>query len=216
MTSRAAPPIDSSRNPPRAEEIEEDRLRRRRAIIKLVLVADCIIVIVSWIILAFFVRISQMLNYYPPYNVISGPSLILIAVVTFLGFYLASLDEGTDRGHAMRNAITAAFVILYLVMLPYVLVGPEYFSALFGGQSSTISGGSAGLSEEQYDRVRDSIEYGRNIFSGFTSFITTVLAFYFVSQVIEGVARNRETGQTQRAEIEAAAQVEAARVQNQG
>ena len=132
----------------------------------------------------------------------------MIAIVTFLGCYLASMDEGTERGHAMRNAITGAFVILYLVMVPYVLVAPEFFTSLFGG-TSIGSLGSDRQSAVTDEAATVSVEYGRNIFSGFTGFITTVLAFYFVSQVIEGVAKNREAGQTQRAEIDATSRAEA-------
>jgi cytochrome b561 len=63
-----------------------------------------------------------------PFNwrVTIGAGLMLVAVITFAGFYLASPATTPTRDPWMRNAIAATFVAFYLVLLTLLLVAPNF------------------------------------------------------------------------------------------
>ena len=205
-----------------AAKLETDRLtRERRAILKWVFLADLGILVVAWLLLIWSDRVFfttdpaiTRTQLYVPIHFIAAVGLILIALVTFFGLYLASVVGGADFGHSMRNAITAAFVVLYLVMLPFMLLSPQYFSSMF--ISSLDPSFTGTLNADQLEAVTESVEFGRSIFSGFTNFITIVLGFYFAAQVTEQVSRNREAGETERKEIESLTSIEMMQMQQSG
>lgn len=190
-----------------AAKPETARLANKQGeIVRRVLFADIVIIVAVWGVLIgtdfFFTGAGSSEWRYIPIQFIAGAGLILMAVVTFFGLYLASVAGGADFGHSMRNAITAAFVVLYLVMLPVMLLSPKLFQSTFGPTSTGT------LNADQLEAITDDVEFGRDTFSGFTNFITIVLGFYFASQVTEQVSKNRERGETERTEIESLAQIE--------
>ena len=99
-----------------------------------------------------------------------------IGLWTFLGFFYVLYGPGLVVEMAMRNAITASVVSMFLVTVGIV----TFFSTI----SSTASTPPEPLSE-----------LTRTIVSSFQTVVTVVIGFYFTSSaIVEGIQRNRTGG----------------------
>ena len=136
---------------------------------------DLAIVVLGWALVAWD----------PPWipnSVIFGVSLGAIGIVTFFGFYGAHESDSPARDPRLRNAIAAAFVMFYLVLL----------TQLFGSPSLRLS------------LARDAESaFGRDIFNGFTTFVGVILGFYFVAWTADSVTRTIQSESTTREAIKA-------------
>jgi hypothetical protein len=96
-----------------------------------------------------------------------------IGIWTFLGFFYILYGPGLVVEMAMRNAITASVVSMFLVTVGIVTF------------YSTIPG-AAGTAPEPLS------ELTRTIVSSFQTVVTVVVGFYFTSSaIVEGIQRNR-------------------------
>jgi hypothetical protein len=161
---------EPSREPPiQQEPPTEDRVWIKRA-----LVADIVIVPITWTLL---VLGRNGLNIIPVGDVtVLGVAFMLIPLVTFGGFYLSSPATATSRDPWMRNALAVTFVMNYLFFLALLLLVPHIRESLAG--------------------------FGEQLFTGFTTFVGTVLAFYFATQAAERITETVQSGMTTRAAIE--------------
>ncbi len=103
-------------------------------------------------------------NAWLPWQPIAGASLALVAVTSFGGFYLAS--------RRARVAITASFLLTFLVLLTYVV---------------TIS------------QIKDVADAPEGLVSDFRIVVQTIIGFYFGTEAIVaatkvmGVARSTDS-----------------------
>jgi hypothetical protein len=103
-----------------------------------------------------------------------------IGIWTFLGFFYILYGPGLVVEMAMRNAITASVISMFLVTVGIV----TFFSTIPTG---------AGTAPQPLS------ELTRTIVSSFQSVVTVVLGFYFTSSaIVEGIQRNRTGGITDR------------------
>jgi hypothetical protein len=180
-----------------------------RSILLWVLRFDILIIVVGWILMWLSERAqiapadADTATFVPPWyhipiNLIASTALILVAIITFFGFFFASSANGSDFGHATRNAVTAAFVGLYLVILPFILLSPQYFASLFGDAPVAAA-------EDGQIAVASGVEYARELFNGFTGFLTTIIAFYFAAQVVDKASSDVKESTIAKSENEAEA-----------
>lgn len=147
--------------------------------IKRALAANIVIAVATWILLlvgsqgSSIVPISEV--------VVVGLGLMLVAFITFGGFYLSSPPTATSRDPWMRNAIAGTFVLYYLYLLSYLLVAKQIRATL------QIADSEPALTSAE--------------FQGFSTFVGIVLAFYFATQVAERITETVQSGQTTRAAL---------------
>jgi hypothetical protein len=115
-------------------------------------------------------------------SVIFGVSLGAVGIVTFFGFYSAHASDAPARDPRLRNAIAAAFVMFYLVLL----------TQLFGSPS---------LRQSLTRDVESS--FGQDIFNGFTTFVGVILGFYFAAWTADSLTRTIQSESTTREAIKA-------------
>ena len=164
--------------------------------IRIAFAVDIAIVFAVW---ALLVLGSQGYRIVPINQIVAvGVALMLVAFVTFGGFYLASPATATSRDPWMRNAIAASFVMFYLFLLTLLLTAAPFRDVLLGlaasapGQQTPIdpqtSAGAAAFIEKMFD--------------GFSTFLGIVLGFYFATQAAERITETIQSGQTTRTAIQ--------------
>jgi hypothetical protein len=160
-----------------------DHPTEQRKWIKIALVTDIVIVVALWALLPLGSQGYRLL----PINhmVASGVALMLVAFVTFGGFYLASPAMATSRDPWMRNAIAATFVMFYLFLLTLLLASSPLRTAVTGEATPP-----------------ETITFGERMFNGFSTFVGIVLGFYFATQAAERVTETIQSGQTTRIAIQ--------------
>jgi hypothetical protein len=123
----------------------------------------------------------------PHPTITTTATLMLIAIITFFGFYLHGDRQGINLDSSTRNAIAAAFVVLYFSILANVILAP---------------GARAALGPE-FNRDPDPA-LGITIFNGFTEFLKVVLGFYFGTQAVKYVADAVVASQVSKATVDTA------------
>jgi hypothetical protein len=178
----------------------------RRAWIKWALAVDVLLVLLMWVLLTLGSAGEGSL----PVNwrVTIGAALMLVAFVTFAGFYLASPPDAPARDPWMRNAIAATFVVFYLVLLTLLLTGPNFRIEVAG--TARVPDRFDPTPDEPRDgggvdqpAVIDDIPFGEEVFNGYTTFLAVILTFYFGSQAAEKITDTIQAQKTTRAAIAA-------------
>jgi hypothetical protein len=155
-----------------------------RSWIKIALLADIAIVLLTWTLLVLGLQGAKLIPI--PDVIVVGTALMLVAFITFGGFYLASPATATSRDPWMRNAIAATFVMFYLFLFSLLIVGSEVREWIL--DDGTQSGA-------------ETFSFGVETFNGFTTFVGLVIGFYFATQAVERVTDAVQSGQTTRAAI---------------
>jgi hypothetical protein len=182
-------------------------MTENRTWIMAALALDIVIVLVMWLLLT---QGSAGAGVWPfNWRVTMGAALTLVAFVTFAGFYLASPADAQTRDPWMRNTIAASFVAFYLVLLTLLLVAPNFrievssteqvpsrFDPEPVDEDESVGGGNAGQVAAD-----DLSPFGEEIFTGFTTFLGVILAFYFAAQAAEKVTDTIQQEKTTRAAI---------------
>lgn len=185
MTASIPSPATDPSPTPATDDLANapDHPTEERSWIKIALVTDIVIILAFWTLLGLGSQGYQML----PINhmIAAGAALMLVAFVTFGGFYLASPATATSRDPWMRNAIAATFVMFYLFLLTLLLAASPLREEVIGAETTP-----------------DVVSFGERMFNGFSTFLGVVLAFYFATQAAERVTETIQSGQTTRSAIQ--------------
>lgn len=176
---------DVAANVTTAAPTEPSDGRENRRYVVWALAADVAIVLVCLVLL--MLRNADLADGFVdsptvPIGISIGAALMLVAIVTFLGFYTASPPTKGLQDASMRNAIVATFVVFYLVLLTFLLIAPNFRGQLEIGDGAIIAGQSI-VTEEEREATQASLDFGVEIFNGFTTFLTIIIGFYFAAQV---------------------------------
>ena len=113
---------------------------------------------------------------FPPLKMLSLATAS-IGAVTFLGFFAIAYEPGPVIERAMRNAIAASVITMYLATVGIVTFFPPVITS------------EASKPITQFDPLT------KTMLDSFQTVVTVVIGFYFTSSaVVEGIQRMKKTG----------------------
>jgi hypothetical protein len=122
---------------------------------------------------------------FPRFKMLSF-SVASIGVVTFIGFFTIAYESGPTIERAIRNAIAASVIVMYLVTVGIV----TYFPPEITTTVKDISGKF--ITEKELNPLT------KTMLESFQTVLTVVIGFYFASStVVEGIQRMKKDGNEQ-------------------
>lgn len=110
-----------------------------------------------------------------------------IGVVTFIGFFAIAYEPGAAIERAMRNAIAASVIVIYLVTVAIV--------TFFPAEITTVAGHA---SDQPITPESQLSPLTKTMIESFQTVVTVVIGFYFTSSaVVEGIQRMKKAGNVQ-------------------